>query len=548
VTKNLRYRAFKQEMLSLAGYYTGEELVISDEYMNKDAIAVHERIHRQIFTETLDGKLHKSVILCLCENIYPENRGLFTAVNDFLFDDTRLAHERVATFLGVIGLNNRTDILDARAMLDEEYSSYFTYFSDFLPWVDSSFLSFLIATSIARFAFCSERLSKISDLSTLTVEKLQSVEGPEQRMDLVKRVIIEEELASPQFIKVIFNAIMCSQSIEPYDVFDDSAWETRINSGATDTSVIERLGCEVLETLFASASGLKDHNKAPIPKCFEAIASLIPSRDFNAEFPLIDGVRSLPENAAFFYAKEADKNTISRKKFIEITKSSLETSLNLLTRCIELDLCVVFTQIKGQPEHFKMFSSIIHGDEYSFLPGSGLVVNINTIIEVAAHLGDITVEHNLPSPLFYIIYAPGEHSTPMVIPRFENVKLFTNHLAIDGRPAAGQGLLIRPIVYARPFWTYAIDNTIGKHIDYSISMINLDNENHNREFWAQILVPISTQGFPAMAILDRRSSLAYNEYVKFRVAQGHLTSKQEFDIDRGLSESISAVWQTLPLI
>jgi hypothetical protein len=553
VSGNLRYRAFKQEMLSLAGYYTGEELVIIDEYMHEDAIAVHERVHRQIFAETLDGKLHKSVILCLRESIYSENRGLFIAVNDFLFDDTRLAHERAATFLGVVGLSTRTDILDARAMLNEEYSSYFTYFSDFLPWVDSSFLSFLIANSIARFAFCSERLSKISDLSTLTVENLQSVEGPEQRMDLVKQLFIEEECASPQFIESIFNLIFISQSIEPYDVFDDCAWETRINSGVTDTSVIDRIGCEVFEALFASLPGQKDNKKAPFPKWFEAIASSIPSRDFNADVSLIDGVRSLPENAAFFYAKEADKNAISRQKFIEIPESSLETSFNLILGCIERDLCVVFTQIKGQLEHFKMFSSIIHNGQSSFLPGSGLIVNINAIIELAVQLGDITVEHNLPSPLFYIIYTPGapdERGTPMMIPRFEeeNVKLFTNHLAIDGKPAAGQGLLIRPIVYARPFWTYAIDNTTGEHRDYSIRMINLDHENHSKDYWAQILVPINTPGFPTMAILDRISGSTYNDYVKFRVAQGYLTSKQELAIDRGLSESFSAVWQTLPLI
>ena len=60
---NLRYRAFKQEMLSLAGYYTGEQLVIDDEYMHEDAILLHEQVHRNIFSETPDGILHQYVIL-----------------------------------------------------------------------------------------------------------------------------------------------------------------------------------------------------------------------------------------------------------------------------------------------------------------------------------------------------------------------------------------------------------------------------------------------------------------------------------------------------
>jgi hypothetical protein len=280
---------------------------------------------------------------------------------------------------------------------------------------------------------------------------------------------------------------------------------------------------------------------------------LILTRDFDVDFSIIDGVRSLPKNAAFFYAKEADQNAISRRKFIEIPESPMETSLNLIARCIERDLCVVFTQIKGQPKHFKMFSSIIHNGQSSLLPGSGLVVSINTIIEVAAWLGDIIVEKHLRSPLFYIIYAPGapdERGTPIVIPQFEqeSVKLFINHLAVDGRPAAGQGLLVRPIVYGRPFWTYAIESTIGEHRDYQIRMINPDDENKTKDCWAQILIPINTPGFPAMAILDRLSWVSYNQYVKLRVAQGHLTSKQERTIDRGLSESLFAVWQTLPLV
>lgn len=540
-------------MSSLAGYYTGEELVLNDEYMHEDAIVLHEKVHRHIFSETLDGKLHKSVILCLRENVHPENIGLFSTINDFLFDNTRLAHERAATFLGVIGLPSHTDMLNARAMLNEEYSGYFTYFSDFLPWPESSFLSYLIAFSMARFAFASERLSKISNLSTLTVENLQSVEGPEQRMDAAKRAFIEGDCVSQPFIEVIFSAIMRSESIEPFDVFDDSAWETRIHSGVTDTSVIERIGCEAFEALFASVTGLEVHNKAPLPKCFEAVASLIPKRDFDVDFPLINGVRSLPENAALFYAKEADRNAISRRKFIEIPESPLETALNLIARCLQQELCVIFAQIQGQPKHFKLFSSIIYNGESCFLPGSGLVVDINTIIQVAAQLGDIIVEQNMLSPLFYIVYAPGapdESGTPIVIPDFEgkNVKLFMNHLAVNESPAAGQGLLVRPIVYGRPFWTYAIENNIGEHRDYSIKMFDLDEESNTKNYWAQIIVPVNTPGFPAIAILDRQSRSAYNAYVQFRVAQGYLTSKQERAMDRGLGECLQAVWQTLPLI
>lgn len=550
MSKPRRFRAFKQELSSLAGYHTGEALVLDEEYMDEAAILLHEQAHDHIFSDTVDGRFHKAVMTCLSERIYPKHTDLLRSINDFLFEDTRLPHERAATFLGVIGLSNRTAMLDAQAMLNQEYSDYFTYFSDFLPWRDSSFVSYIIANAMTRFAFTSGRTSKISDLSTLTIDNLQSVEGPEQRMDAVKRGFIEGDYNSPNFIRVIFEAVIRSHSIEPYDIFDDSAWEARINSGVTDTSIIERFGCFAFESMFSRISGIEAHIRATLPECFKSVDNLIPKREFDVEFPIIDGVESMPEDAALFYAREADKNAIRRRKFIEIPEHPLDTSLELLARCITKDLCVIFMQLKGQPRYFKMFSSITYNEELSFLPGSGLVVDLDTVIALANQLGYLTIEHNLLSPLFYIIYTPGapDEEDVILLPQFENIKLFTNHLSVDRVPSAGQGLLIRPIVYGRPFWAYALENATGEFRDYSAMMIDRDAPNDTVDCWVQIIIPEHNQGLPAIAILDRRACLAYKKYVQFRIDRNDLTYVPQFSIDRGISESLQAVWQTLTLV
>lgn len=552
MSTNSQYRAFKQEMMSLAGYHTGENLVLDETYMNNNAILLHEKAHGQIFDETLDGKLHKCVMLCIRERIHPKHNSSLAYVNDFLFEDTRIPHERAATFLGIVGLPKLTDMQDARAELDKEYNNYFTYFSEFLPWSNSSFLSFLIANSIVRFAFNSERFSKISDMSTLTVANLQSVESPHQRMDLAKKIFIEGDCASRGFIQTISEAIMRTELIEPYDLFDDSAWENRINSGATDTSVVERRSCEIFEHIFSTQSSLKVYYENNVPQCFEAISNLVPSRKFNLDFPLIDGVVSLTEDAASYFAKEADRNLISRSIFTEIPRLSFDYFLNHLEEYLKQDICIVFVQINGQPEQFKMFTTVVYEGENNFAPGSGVVIDIHTLAEFAFHLGQITIQCNMISPLFYIVYVPGapdETGLPIHLPQVRGiVKTFFNHMTANKQPVPGQGVLIRPLIYGRPFWSRVISDAIGDHIDYSILLYDEDEEKTN-EFWAQILIPReSPPGIPVISILDKVSRSAYRSSIKYRVLQGYLRSKKETVISRGLSECLYATWETLPFI
>lgn len=552
MTGGLRYRNFRQELSSVAGYHTGDKLVLDEVYMDDASVAVHEQIHGRIFDETPDGMLHRSVMLCLQEDVHPNHRDSIISLNEYLFEDTRVAHERAATFLGVISLPTRSEMVKAAKRLDSEYKEYFTYFSEFLPWENSSFISFLIANTITGFAFSSERLNMLSDAGSLTTSNLQAIKGPCYRMDAAKRVFADGKLEKlPEMIQSLFEPVMVDNYIEPFDLFDDSSWMSRMLSGSVDNSVIERIGAEVLEALISMQAGLSLSYRLEIPECFKDVFDFIKMRNFNVEFPFVGGEFEIPEDPAHFIAEEADRNCISRRSYMEFPEFQVEFALNQIASYIEHDLCLIFVQVSGHAEQFKSFATVINEGESSFVPGTGLVLNIHEISRFTTYLARIVVQLKISSPLYYMVYAPGapdHRGTPICVPQYnENIKMFTNHLIAEGQPAEGQGLLVRPVIYARPFWSRAIKDTVGVHTDYSVKMINED-DGGKCEYNAQIMFSTETSMPPVVSIMNNISRASYSNLLKHQVSKGRLELKKGGNIDRGLSESLFAIWETLPNI
>lgn len=192
-----QFRQFRQEILSLAGFHTGAHLVIDEAHLNNLSVHSHELIHGRVFDETLDGSLHKIVLALLRENVDASIASQLNDVNDFLFEDVLLPHERAATFLGIMAPTTADERTAARAALDERYGEYFSFFERLLPWTDSTFVTFLLAFSFARFAFSSSRLAEMHDVSSLNVARLREIDGPRVRLEAAAAAFLEDgELAS----------------------------------------------------------------------------------------------------------------------------------------------------------------------------------------------------------------------------------------------------------------------------------------------------------------------------------------------------------------
>ena len=162
------------EIARVAGFHTGVSLHIDSEFLDDEAVKLHERIHELIFAETPDGVFHALLLRLLHKSKDPETIRLLKRVTTQLLEDSRFAHEVAATFLGVQALRG-----DA-----ERVKTYYSFFDGLISNVfASTFPRYAAAWAFSRWAFCSPRAEIIMELSDLRNEHVsRRIPGPNERI------------------------------------------------------------------------------------------------------------------------------------------------------------------------------------------------------------------------------------------------------------------------------------------------------------------------------------------------------------------------------
>ena len=232
---------------------------------------------------------------------------------------------------------------------------------------------------------------------------------------------------------------MRGAGMEGFDIFDNSEWMARALAGGTDTQKLERMVCGRFERMLAAKTGRTLDLQPPIPSWMQPIVARLAVRNFEIEFSSLDGHLHYPENIAIHYALEADRELIGRHAYLTFPEVDPKFALRFMAERMEAqdDLCVVFVQMEGQPNQFRMYASVRHNEKYNYIPGCGMIVDIKGVCGVALFLGEIVERLQIASPLFYVVYSPGADLSQkaVLIPIFEGtVEVFSEHLANSNVP------------------------------------------------------------------------------------------------------------------
>lgn len=543
-----KFNSFRHELNSLSGYHTGDKLVVRDNAINDEEVHFHESIHGRIFRELPDGILHAAILKMLAKNLTPKYNSQLSELNEFLFSETRLPHERAATFLGIVALPDADSIIGAANKLDDTYSSYFQFFADKLWWQQSTFVSFVVAWATTRFAFASARLQSLQSIDQMTAEFFSSIPGPAERLEegwSTFASMTDEDRRD--LCKALFEIAFAHLGIEPFNCFEDDAWRNRIQQEVDDTSRLDMFFCELFERHLENATGLEFHRRSAIPEFLKQAFDQMDQRTFPEIFAISKDGPQYNEEAASYHARQADSHIIQREHFISFPSSDIDTAFLWATHNCSSDTVISFTQVQFDLDSFKMTLTAKVGDERSFAPGTGTMVSLSQIAGFCESLSGLIIERHYSSPKIYITYSgdkDGPKNAKIWIPQSHDAtKLFTNHFASSGEPAPGQGAIIRPFVYCRQAWSKVLSEIGGELLSSEIQM--LDKDINNRiDYVFQVLQPNARYGFPCLAIMTPQSGRDYRAFLRHLKKSGQIEDTSVTEIDQYVQDCLVSIWQS----
>lgn len=167
-----------------AGFFDGLHSSIHLPFIGDAQTSSHEREHERITHQTSDGKL--LLISTLLMQSHTLSRTHHDAVRDnlrLLFDSSRLAHERFATYIGIQDLKSR-DICVAATDLVDEYREYFRALAEVVDNVSPcKIVRRLVAMALADACFQSTAIERLTPRGLLDRISLNEHERPSSRLD-----------------------------------------------------------------------------------------------------------------------------------------------------------------------------------------------------------------------------------------------------------------------------------------------------------------------------------------------------------------------------
>lgn len=155
-TPTVTFRPFEVELDDTLGWSDGSSLNIVEHATNDGMVFHHERIHGSLVNATIDGNLLKLLRIAGPRLADRQHSDELARASQYLLEGSRFAHECAATYLGVMNLTTEQERAAALHRLPDQYRAYYDFMSVIIDGhCQSSFLSYVVAQSIAHFWFSS---------------------------------------------------------------------------------------------------------------------------------------------------------------------------------------------------------------------------------------------------------------------------------------------------------------------------------------------------------------------------------------------------------
>lgn len=219
------FRKFHVEVGETIGSYDGRAIHVERGATKSHEVEVHESVHERIFYETLDGILHRLLVIAADT----QNDADAASRSDLLMTETEHAHEAAATYLGVQSLDNEEERAQTLRQLPPEYQQHYRLMGDVItPLTTSTYLAYILGWSLAYWAFHSDRLYTVFDKGWSQFEAVISdIPSPTERMRIGAELL---KVSGQAWLEAGLSEAAQSYiagGILPWDVHDDDQWRAQ---------------------------------------------------------------------------------------------------------------------------------------------------------------------------------------------------------------------------------------------------------------------------------------------------------------------------------
>lgn len=523
-----------------AGFHNGRSLVLADGHISSRMVYAHELTHGRIFQESLDGVLHLCVLIALENQTFASAHSELVELNKFLFESTRDAHEKVATYLGIQSLSSPVEMRAAIRTLPVQYLDFYSFFDNLLMSLPSSYLRYSVAWASGRLAFSSGRTASI-DGQRLTTS-VASVEGPTERLDKIGAFLAT--LAPSKLSAFVYN---CADrafekgGYDRFDVADDNEWEARLREKHSKTQEFDTALLLELSLSLSQAIPMKEHEDHALDGYFAPIASRFAQRK-TALFVEADGTTDNFEHALEIAAM-ADEMRISRAAVLKPQQYNKQSAFSWIEHNANKSVFISIVEIPEHRGHYKVFLADGVGERSTYVNGFPCVVTGAELSEIFIHLHACCKKHRSLIPPVFIFTeqaAPTEEE-------FAGLTAPAGSGWIFWRPGVDLGprknLCCVPF-YVRPRrWSGLIDRCQGTWTQVDTT-IGVPQEGQQFSLAAAFIFPRQKTWIPYIRFMTTSAASLYQPLLRMSRIKKKLRYKEVTADCEIVLHAAMAVWET----
>jgi hypothetical protein len=332
------------------GSHDGRSVTVDFQSAWNMVVMHHEGIHERIFVSSADGRVLSDLLhlRSLAREKGVEIPAAVPRLAETLLNESRLAHEAAATYLGIKQYSPGVGD-SVYAKLPDTYQAYYRAMAAPVERLFfGTFLQYALAVDVWAVAFSSPYLARIAESELDEPPMPQPEELPNARFRRITDLLASGTGRGLRQLVFDAAAVACrSDGRDPWDFEDDEAWKANIGvqtaSGCTDINTI-------VENAISRATRewIRDHASLPILEVGEPYARALRlwaerlSPWFRLEFPARDDRRPGREhirieahwqgNSKFRNARVIDVDWLDEARFLSDDLFEEIVSFQVLSR------------------------------------------------------------------------------------------------------------------------------------------------------------------------------------------------------------------------
>lgn len=531
LTMESAYFSLEESLARVVGYHTGQHQYVMASEVNRIGVIYHEHIHDRIFNQTGDALLHRFLAA------KGQSDGEAARAATFLLEDTRIAHERAATYLGIKQLETPDEREAELRLLPDAYVDYFGFFKQLLePTLQSTFMQFAAAWAITVWAFQSTRLELLENDAWRDPDALAAIAGPTRRLDKLARVVSGQA----GWIRAAFKGVqktLRKRDIVWVDIDDEAEWLPDANSvknQVTDRALTAAMSKWLAKNIQLPTMSAERESALAIRNGIQ----MIPERGvINWASPNLDSmqIESL--------ARDSDRALIHNNKRRIAQPSSID--VHQMRRHLDRmdNMFVTVVMDHGQPQFpFVLHLEHVKGERRFKVDGSPFRVN-GEVFEILTK--ELSSSNKVaPVPLVFRIEEWDNDLNPSRLCNFDHVRVLKAS-SFDSA-ADDEGLVVLPFMYVTKNWSRVLGQLGGRLVELDVQLQD-EGANGADELTLSCLFPNGDEP-PCLKIASRRGATTVLPLVHALAKQGRIERTGPGDLAPEYRNMILAVWDTLDVL